>query len=224
MAGSSKSNVKDFIQWALFGFLIALIVTFLLGRRDRTDRIPTQQPIIKQGNTNSISTLPIISRVQPFALTNQFGNRITDKDLNGTPWLANIIFTRCPTVCPRITQSVSDLLPDLPESLKIVTLTTDPTHDTPEVLDGFARLHGAQTNRWHFLTGDKTELIRLAGTDLKLTALPKPIAEQESPNDLFIHSPLIILVDREGQVRASFEYNLPDLSDRIQNALESLQP
>ena len=91
MAGSSKSNVKDFIQWALFGFLIALIVTFLLGRRDRTDRIPTQQPIIKQGNTNSISTLPIISRVQPFALTNQFGNRITDKDLNGTPWLANII-------------------------------------------------------------------------------------------------------------------------------------
>ena len=105
-----------------------------------------------------------------------------------------------------------------------MTLTTDPTHDTPEVLDGFARLHGAQTNRWHFLTGDKTELIRLAGTDLKLTALPKPIAEQESPNDLFIHSPLIILVDREGQVRASFEYNLPDLSDRIQNALESLQP
>ena len=70
-------------------------------------------------------------------------------------------FTRCPTVCPKITQTIADLLPNY-RSLNFVTITTDPVHDTPVVLKKFAQLNRAETNRWHFLTGDKPTLMRLA--------------------------------------------------------------
>ena len=173
---------------------------------------------------DSGSELKVISQVQPFTLSNQMGETFTLNELVGTPWLSNIIFTRCPTVCPKITQTIADLLPKLPKPLKFVTLTTDPVHDTPEVLKKFAQLNRAETNRWHFLTGDKPTLMRLAVNDLKMVSQPKPKAHQESPNDLFIHSSLLILVDKNGQVRASFESDAPNLADQIKKALTQLAP
>ena len=60
--------------------------------------------------------------------------------------------------------------------------------------------------------------------DLKMVSQPKPKAHQESPNDLFIHSSLLILVDKDGQVRASFESDAPNLADQIKKALTQLAP
>lgn len=219
-----KSNFKDFVQWSLFGFLAALIAIFILGRKNQKERTLSNQPVIKSLSMDSGSELKVISQVQPFTLSNQMGETFTLNELVGTPWLSNIIFTRCPTICPKITQTIADLLPNLPKSLNFVTLTTDPVHDTPEVLKKFAQLNRAETNRWHFLTGDKPTLMRLAVDDLKMVSQPKPKAHQESPNDLFIHSSLLILVDKKGQVRASFESDAPNLADQIKKALTQLAP
>lgn len=219
-----KSNFKDFVQWSLFGFLAALMAFFILGRKNQKERIPSNQPVITPLPMDSGAELNIISQVQPFTLTNQMGEIFTLNELVDTPWLSNIIFTRCPTVCPKITQTIADLLLKLPKSLNFVTLTTDPVHDTPEVLKKFSQLNRAETNRWHFLTGDKQTLMRLAVDDLKMVSQPKPKAHQESPNDLFIHSSLLILVDKNGQVRASFESDAPNLADQIKKALTQLAP
>ena len=224
MADTLKSNFKDFVQWSLFGFLVALIAIFILGRKNQKERTTSNQPVIKSLTMDSGSELKVISQVQPFSLNNQMGETFTLNELAGTPWLSNIIFTRCPTVCPKITQTIADLLPKLPKSLHFVTLTTDPVHDTPEVLKKFAQLNRAESNRWHFLTGDKPTLMRLAVDDLKMVSQPKPLAHQESPNDLFIHSSLLILVDKNGQVRASFESDAPNLADQIKKALTQLAP
>ena len=223
-ADTLNSNFKDFVQWSLFGFLAALIAIFILGRKNQKERTPSNQPIIKSLSKGSESELQVISQVQHFTLTNQIGETFTLDELGGKPWLSNIIFTRCPTVCPKITQTIADLLPNLPKSLNFVTLTTDPVHDTPEVLKKFAQLNRAETNRWHFLTGNKPTLMRLAVDDLKMVSQPKPKAHQESPNDLFIHSSLLILVDKKGQVRASFESDSPNLADQIKKALTQLAP
>ena len=66
--------------------------------------------------------------------------------------------------------------------------------------------------------------MRLAVDDLKMVSQPKPKAHQESPNDLFIHSSLLILVDKNGQVRASFESDAPNLAEQINQALTQLTP
>ena len=219
-----KSNFKDFVQWSLFGFLATLIAIFFLGRENQKEPTLSNQPIIKSLPNESGSDLQFISQVRPFTLTNQLGETFTLDKLIGKTWISNIIFTRCPTVCPKITQTIAGLLPELPKSLNLVTLTTDPSHDTPEVLKKFAQLNHAETNRWHFLTGDKPSLMRLAVDDLKMVSQPKPKAHQESPNDLFIHSSLLILVDKNGQVRASFESDAPNLAEQINQALTHLTP
>ena len=102
-----KLNFKDFVQWSLFGFLAALIAIFILGRKNQKERTLSNQPVIKSLSMDSGSELKVISQVQPFSLNNQMGETFTLNELAGTPWLSNIIFTRCPTVCPKITQNGS---------------------------------------------------------------------------------------------------------------------
>ena len=112
--------------------------------------------------------------------------------MKGRPWVADIIFTRCPTVCPRMTQTLSELRAELPPALRYVSLTTDPGNDTPTVMKAFAETHGSNDSDWHFLTGPKADLMRLAIDDLKLISLPKEGGKRDNPNDLFVHSSLYI--------------------------------
>lgn len=202
-------DTKQFIKWSLFGFILALIAANLFVGKRQT---PPSQP-----------ALPVISTIQPFALTNQHGAEVTLDDLKGQPWLADIIFTRCPTVCPRMTQTLGELRARLPDTLRCVSLTTDPAHDTPAVMKAFAEAHGKNTTNWHFLTGPKPDLMRLAVDDLKLISVPKEKAKRDNPNDLFVHSSYIMLVDARGQLRGKFEFDATNLVQQVQAALGNLR-
>jgi len=219
-----ETSTKTSIAWVLLGFLIALIAMNILVRNwgDQDQRTPSPQPVIKN-DADSQDPLPVISTVEPFSLTNQYNAVITHTNLLGKPWLADIIFTRCPTFCPVLTQTMSQLRPKLPAELNYVSLTTDPEHDTPEILKAFASANGSEAPNWHFLTGPKADLMKLAVDNLKLTALPVELEKRTSPNDLFLHSRLFILVDAQGRVRQHFEFDAPDLLKKIRTALEALE-
>jgi len=210
----SNRDTRQIMKWSLFGFLAAVMTaTLVIGTRNRQElRSPSEQPV-----------LPEISTIQPFTLTNQFGAEIVLSDLKGQPWLADIIFTRCPTVCPHMTQTLAELRKSLPKTIRYVSLTTDPAHDTPEVMNAFAKAHGSNDGNWHFLTGPKVDLMRLAVDDLKLISVPKEAGKRDNPNDLFVHSSLYILVDAKGRVRKSFEHDATNLLQQIEIALKQLK-
>ena len=88
---------------------------------------------------------------------------------------------------------------------KLVTLTTDPDFDTPPVLKKYGERFGADTNRWMFLTGTKLEIGKLAANSLKLTAVPVKPEDQKNPADLFIHSTIFVIVDKQARLRGTFE-------------------
>ena len=69
----------------------------------------------------------------------------------------------------------------------------------------YAERFKAQPDRWHFLTGTKADLVKLAVNSLKLTVLDQEEARRTSPNDLFIHSTIFVVVDKQGRLRAVFE-------------------
>ena len=217
-----KSNIKDFIQWILFGFLIAIAATYFFLDSDENHSL-SAQPTIELAVNGKPNSLPVISKVAPFTLTNHLGNPFTETNVLGNPWLANIIFTRCPTVCPKITQTLSQLRLKLPDQLNYISLTTDPSFDTPEKLKAFAEANGSNETNWHFLTGPKATLMTLAIEDLKLISIPTEKSNRKNPGDLFVHSSLYILVDSKGQVRASFEHDATNLVQMIQKALETLE-
>jgi protein SCO1/2 len=151
--------------------------------------------------------LPVIGPVANFTLTNQDGRAVSLGDLRGKVWVADIIFTRCPGPCPRMTRQMRDLQDALPASstTQLVTLTTDADYDTPAVLKKYADKNGAASARWNFLTGDKRDVAHLAIDSLKLTALEKKPEERTSDADLFVHSTIFVVVDKQGRLRTTFE-------------------
>ena len=154
------------------------------------------------------ASLPKIGQLANFALTNQASQSVTLANLHGKVWVADIVFSRCAGPCPRMTRQMASLQAALPKdsSAKLITLTTDPDFDTPEVLSRYAERFSADTNRWWFLTGDKKEIANLATQGLKLTGFVETKPEERlTPEDLFIHSTLFVVVDKQAQLRGVFE-------------------
>ena len=176
---------------------------------------------IEQGQ---LPDLRPIAQVPEFTLTNQEGHAVSLADLQGNVWVADVILTRCAGPCPRMTQRMSELQTILPEhsSVKLVTLTTDPVFDRPDVLKRYSERFKANTQRWMFLTGSKQEITRVVVDGLKLAAMEKEPEKRGTPQDLFIHSELMVFVDKQGRLRGSVESDDPKMQSKVLAAVKQL--
>lgn len=166
----------------------------------------------------------IYTQVGDFALTNQHNEAISQENLRGQIWIADVIFTRCPLQCIRMTKRMSELQDALPKdkSIKFISITADPEFDTPTVLRNYAQQYGADQNRWWFVTGLKREINRLAVDGLKLVVYKKKPEEREVPADLFLHSTKFVLVDAHGRIRGWFDGENPESKPEIVRAVKML--
>jgi len=153
------------------------------------------------------SALPVLGQIADFTLTNQDGQVTTLADLTNHVWIADIIFTRCAASCPIMTGQMKLLQDALPpaSNAKLVTLTTDPDYDSPAVLKKYGERFDADFNRWTFLTGTKSEIAALAGGSLKLSAVPVKPEDQKDSADLFIHSTIFVVADKQARLRGIFQ-------------------
>jgi cytochrome oxidase Cu insertion factor (SCO1/SenC/PrrC family) len=148
--------------------------------------------------------LPVLGTVPPFALVERSRKTMTLADLRGRPWVAAFIFTRCGGICPTMTARMKDLRTDAP-TVDLVSFSVDPEHDTPEVLQAYARQHGLD-DRWWLLTGTTTALHALARDGFKLAAAAVPPEEQQAQGDgPFLHSSRLVLVDGEARIRGYYD-------------------
>lgn len=139
--------------------------------------------------------------VPRFSLTDQTGKTITDADLRGNVWVAMVFFTQCPGVCPMMSAKMEQLQTAVNRpDVKIVSLSLDPEHDTPETMRAYAEKFSADASRWHMLTGSKEAIYNLAH-DLKLVAVP---AHDGQP---ILHTQKVLLIDRTNQVRGVYDTN-----------------
>ena len=88
---------------------------------------------------------------------------------------------------------------DEPEVL-ILSHTVDPEHDTPEVLARYAKNRDINSEKWHFVTGEKKQLYDLA----RYSYLVDATEGDNGPND-FVHTENFALVDREGRIRGYYD-------------------
>lgn len=146
---------------------------------------------------------PIYGQIVDFTLTNENGQATTLADLTNHVWVADIIFTRCAGPCPRMTAQMKSVQDNLPtdSDVRLVTLTTDPDYDSPEILKRYGQRFGADFNHWMFLTGTKNEIAGLAANSLKLGSTPVAAADQKNAADLFIHTTVFVVVDRHARLR-----------------------
>ena len=140
-----------------------------------------------------VRTESVAISVPDFSLTNQQGESLALSDMAGKIWVADFIFTNCPTICPAMTQEMARLQSEfVADPVYFVSFSVDPERDTSEVLSRYAKAYGADDRRWHFLTGDKAEIYQLAEQGFFLDAGPK--------GGEILHSPRFVLVKPDGNI------------------------
>jgi cytochrome oxidase Cu insertion factor (SCO1/SenC/PrrC family)/uncharacterized membrane protein YozB (DUF420 family) len=163
-----------------------------------------------------------------FALTERSGPTVTREDLLGKVWIASFQFTRCTGPCPQVSRTLARLQDELADrrDLVLVTFTIDPEHDTREMLQLYARDHGADPQRWLFLTGEEEPIHRLARDGFKLHVKRRTEGDI-TPGTAIEHNPKLVLVDRHGQIRGYFDGladgRMPNGQERFENDLRRLR-
>jgi protein SCO1 len=148
--------------------------------------------------------LPVLAEVPEFTLTEASGEKIALADLRGKPWVADLIFTSCAGVCPRMTQSMAALrksTTDVP-GLRFVSFSVDPETDTPEVLREYAARFVDDRSGWLFLTGDEAAIRRVAAEGFLLPVQDGDVARGD---EAVLHSSRFVLVDAAGRVRGTYD-------------------
>ncbi|MBI3562246.1 MAG: SCO family protein [Gammaproteobacteria bacterium] len=77
--------------------------------------------------------------------------------------IVSFIFTSCSAICPILTTTLAQTQEQLgPEAdnLRIVSISIDPTYDSPQRLQDYAQRFKAQGD-WRFLTGEPTAILAL---------------------------------------------------------------
>ena len=167
--------------------------------------------------------LPVLSTVPAFSFVDQSGAAFSSDSLKGKVWVANFIFTRCPTICPKFTAKMGTLqdrsAAQLP-ALGLVSFTVDPEHDTPEVLAAYGEKHHADFKRWRFLRGERPELERVIRNGM---LQPMDPGDGKDLNTV-VHGSYFALVDAQLQVRGVYRFSEPGSVDEVLRDAKLLLP
>lgn len=177
-------------------------------------KAPVANVIVEQEGLGNYATVP------EFVLTDRDGNKVSNNDLKGKVWLANFIYTTCPSTCPMLSRRMANLQQAVFEAggdrVRLVSFSVDPEHDTPEVLADYAKALEAR-KEWHFLTGPGDQLHRVARTGFLIGFDKAPGTSRD-----IVHSEKIALVDQNGVVRRYYNGVGEDENPKIIEDLKTL--
>ena len=82
----------------------------------------------------------------------------------------------------------------------LLSHSIDPEFDTVGLLHDFAERLGVKSSKWHFVTGKKEDIYKIAQTSYFATAL-----EDKTEPDGRIHSGAFLLIDKQGRIRGKYD-------------------
>lgn len=206
---------------ALFVVLPVLLITGSLYVWSCTD-----QPgrggggLVLAAEANSDADFGLVSE---FSLTERSGAAVTNATLAGQPYIASFFFARCAGPCPALLGQVRRLQEELgPESdVRLVSITVDPKHDTPEVLTDHANSYTADPEQWLFLTGEEDAIFGLMRNSFHL-ALDR-LPDKDSVMGMQItHDTRLVVVDGDGRVRGYYDGTVAEEIDLARERAEFL--
>ena len=102
-------------------------------------------------------TMVPIGNVPEFRFTTQEGKTLTRDDLKGKVWVVDFFFTRCPGPCPVMSSRMAEISRALRKTkdVRLVSVSIDPTHDTPAVLAEYAARMNAHPDPLDPLPADR---------------------------------------------------------------------
>jgi protein SCO1 len=156
-------------------------------------------------------------------LVAQTGRPFALAQLKGSPYVMTFTYTRCPlpTFCPLIDKQFQTLQERIRKDAalhgtRLVSVSIDPAHDTPEVLREHAGRLGADASIWTLLTGPVSDVDRL-GERFGLV-----VDRGDGTPETLVHSLRTVVVNADGRVVQVFEGTTWTPGD-IVRALETMR-
>jgi protein SCO1/2 len=165
--------------------------------------------------------LSVGEHVPDFSLTDQGKRLVHFSQFAGRVAVLNFIYTRCvlPEYCFRSSNNFGILQKRfgglLGRDLVLLSVTFDPIHDHPEVLQDYSRTWKSDSENWHFLTGSSVEVQRVCNL-FGVTFVPD--------EGIYIHSLHTAIIDRDGKLVANIEgneFSAQQLGDLVKATLDS---
>ncbi len=163
--------------------------------------------------------LPEIKEVdRAFGFVNQDSQLVNNSTFAGKVYVTDFFFTTCPTICPVMKSQmvlIYEAFKDKP-GFALLSHTIDVKHDSVPVLKAYASALGVETEKWHFVTGERDEVYGMA-EHYMITA-----GEEAQAPGGFIHSGAFILVDGNRKIRGYYDGTDPEAVQKLMADIEFL--
>lgn len=182
--------------------ILALISLVVFGTHDHGfGHEPTLHPLAREAQRREVR-IP----VEDFSLTDQNGRPFRFQTLKGKVVLVAFAYTTCPDVCPLMTAAMRSVQQYLNEgersSVYLLTITTDPEVDAPQVLASYAKRYRVDFSNWGFLTGEAEALSPVwKNFGVKVRRIARGLID---------HTALTAVIDPKGVMRVAYHGTSPD--------------
>jgi protein SCO1/2 len=207
-----------FARYKLFAITFLTIASVIMWLFYNALQPQKTLPVYQPADFNPELVDPEISHVKKyhtvadFALINQNGDTITQKDYAGKIYIADFFFTTCPTICPVMTENMVYLQEQLitdPEVL-LLSHSVTPEIDSVPRLKEYALKKGVVDSKWNLVTGDKPQIYNLA----RKSYMAVKTDGDGGPFDM-IHTENFVLVDKERRIRGTYDGTKREEMDRL---------
>jgi protein SCO1 len=135
-------------------------------------------------------------------------------DLRGNVVIVFFGFVRCPDVCPLTMSRLAEIYQTIgePEDLKIVMVTVDPEHDTPEITE-------------RYVTGFHPSFLGLSGTNSQIATATQRffIGANVIGDGQVVHTDPVLVLDRNGAMQRVYsQSNMQQLEQDLPKLLKTL--
>ena len=204
--------------WWYLGFFVLLLAGFWFF-------------LFKDHDFSQSSLAVINPNVARFSFIDQNGKTVTESNVDGKVYVAEFFFTTCGNICPKMNANMRRIFDKYKNEsgFMILSHTVMPETDsvpklkayerrmingelrkspdgTYDIIADSAKINAKQPDNpnWRFLTGDKSELYRMARQQGYLIDNHKTDSLQNISNQ-FIHTQFFALVDKQRRVRGIYD-------------------
>ncbi|MDC1464786.1 SCO family protein [Polaribacter sp.] len=196
-----KKSIPTFIFLALFS-VVVIPIFYQLLKVDEKLKIYNPADVNPRLVDFSMKHITKDHTIADFELTNQNGQKITNKNYQDKIYVADFFFTRCQTICINMAYNMGELQDFYKKDADILFLShsVTPVIDSVPVLKEYADRKGVIDGKWNITTGSKKHIYELARKSY-FAVLDEGTGDE---ND-FIHTEQFVLVDKEKRIRGYYD-------------------
>jgi len=204
---------------AVLALCIATIIpiaSYLILKRTGEDAVAMPRrflmdSVITKTIDGKTTTDTVWHKTENIRLINQLGDSVSLYDIQNRVIVADFFFTRCPSICPKMTANMARLQQSFSHNNKngrkvidssiarFLSFSIDPERDSVAALKKYADKFKVDHDNWWMLTGNKKTIYDFALNELKLG-----LVDGEGVDTSFIHSQKFVLLDKDYVVRGYY--------------------